>query len=181
MTFDLSQYDYDLPKELIAVDPIEPRDSSRLLVYDTAKDKVSFDVFRNLEKYLQEQSLIVFNNTKVLPARTLLYKATGGKVEVLFLINEPMENGSIKAMVDRKIKIGGKLSFESGESFKVINQEGKIFFLKPEFEIKHLNELLEKFGQTPIPKYLKEATLKESKLRNRYQSVFAKNPASVAA
>jgi S-adenosylmethionine:tRNA ribosyltransferase-isomerase len=175
----LAEYDYLLPEELIANSPAEPRDSSRLLVYKTATDEIIFDEFKNLDKYLNSNYLMVLNDTKVVPARVVLAKPTGGKVELLFLTNEPSKNGTVKAIADRKINIGDILKLHKYE-FKVVDQNEKAFVLRPLFD-SDLLEFLDKHGTTPIPKYLKQTKLMEKDLRGRYQSVFAQKPASVAA
>ena len=76
----LDQFDYTLPKELIAQEPIHPRHNSRLFIYDRAKDQISHEHFYDLPKRLNEQHVLVLNNTKVFPARLFGYKKTGGKV-----------------------------------------------------------------------------------------------------
>ena len=83
----LDDYNYHLPPELIANAPASPRDSARLFVYDTKTDKVTFDTFRNIDRYLPKPSLLIFNNTKVVPARLWLKKESGGKVQVLLMMN----------------------------------------------------------------------------------------------
>ena len=177
--FNLNKYFYNLPDELISNKPAEPRDTARLLVYDTSKNSIKFDVFKNLHLYIPKKSLFVFNDTKVLPARVVLKKDTGGKVEILFLINEVGDRGLIKAISDRKLSVGQKIYFPNGKFLTIIEQKEQFFYLKPSF--KNLPLLLEKYGITPIPKYLGKTNLNEKELRKRYQSIFAKTPASVAA
>ena len=119
----ISDYDYDLPNDLIAREPSEPRDSCRLFVYNIKKDKITFDYFYNLQKYLPENSFLVLNDTKVLPSRVIMYKQSGGKVEVLFLVDEIASSSAtprndnkvniVPVIVDRKIIVGEKLSFRS--------------------------------------------------------------------
>ena len=187
--FDLSKYNYILPKELIADKPANPRDSSRLFVYDTKKDEIIFDVFSNLDKYLPKDTLLVFNNTKVLPARVILKKEKeinsergGGKVEVLFFVNELLPGDKIiKGLSDRKIIPGKHLYFPDGKKLKITDQDERFFFFEPDFDIRELPDLLFKYGITPIPKYIDNTTLSEDELREKYQSVFAEKPASVAA
>ena len=82
-----SSYDFHLPQELIATHPAEPRDSSRLLVYDRQTDTITHARFYDIEKYLPKEAAIIFNNTKVIKARLYGHKASGGKVELL--INRP--------------------------------------------------------------------------------------------
>lgn len=176
-------YSYFLPGELIAARPAAPRDSARLFVYDTARDEIAFDTFAHLGDHLPPRALLVFNNTKVVPARAELRKETGGKAEALFLVNEWDRRGPVPALMDRKIAVGATLSFgaDARAFFTVARQEENIFFLQPHFPAAKLFSLLEKKGVTPIPKYIKGIPLGERALRTRYQSVFGTRPASVAA
>ncbi|MDR3581718.1 MAG: tRNA preQ1(34) S-adenosylmethionine ribosyltransferase-isomerase QueA [Candidatus Pacebacteria bacterium] len=177
-----NRYHYDLPESLIARQPAEPRDAARLFVYDTAHDEVAFDVFSNLGAHLPARSLLVLNDTKVVPARAELKKETGGKIEVLFLVNEWRQDGSpIPALVDRKVAVGARLFFGDRRSFTVVRQNENIFYLEPNFPPDELFRLLDKKGVTPLPKYIKHSGLSEATLRKEYQAVFGKNPASVAA
>lgn len=178
---DLDQYNYVLPPELIRREPLEPRDSARLFVYDTSTDTVCFDTFRNLAEYLPERSLIVLNDTRVRPARLWLKKPTGGKIEVFVLVNEWDGEGPIPALVDRKISVGDRLSFPGGDGLVVERQDDAKFFFRLEGG-RTLFELLDTFGETPIPHYLEsEAKPDEARIRARYQTVFAERGASVAA
>src|SRR3989339_714367 len=188
----LDDYDYHLPKELIANSPASPRDSSRLFVYDTKTGTVTFDIFRNIGTHLPKPSLLVFNNTKVVPARLWLKKellptrggirAGGGKIEVLLMMNEYRTGDElIKGVVDRKILPGAKLYFQSGDYLEIMKQEEQFFFFRPSVTIPELFELLTKEGVTPIPPYIKNANIPEQVLREKYQSVLAKHAASVAA
>ena len=175
-------FDFELPERLIAGAPAEPRDSARVFVYDTKSDTVTFDVFKNIGKYIPENSLLVLNTSKVVPARVEVHKKTGGKVELLLLLNELRSHETeIKSIADRKLVVGQQLSFPGGEKLEVIRQEEQFFYMKPHFPIEKIFGLLEAHGITPIPKYIGATTLNESELRARYQSVFAENPASVAA
>lgn len=178
---DLAEYDYELPPELIRQAPLEPRDSARLFVYDTATDTIHFDIFRNIAHYLPPRSLVVLNDTRVVPARLWLKKPTGGKVEVFVLMNEWDGVGLIPALVNRKVNLGDELSFPDGSVLIVREQQEQRFF----FEImspSSLPNLLERYGTTPVPHYLEgEATPDEVSLRERYQTIFAAAGASVAA
>ncbi len=178
----LDRYDYRLPHELIATGPATPRDSSRLFVYDTRTNIVTLDVFRNLAEYIPAHACMVFNDTKVVPARLHLAKPSGGKIEVFLLLNELRPSDTtIKGMVDRRAEIGWKLSFPSGESLEVVAQDEQYFFFRPSVSIPLLWKLIDTYGETPIPKYIKGASLDEESLRQKYQSIFAEHPASVAA
>lgn len=178
----LEHYNYHLPKGLIANKPAAPRDSARLFVYHTATDTVTFDTFRNIAKHLPHPSLLVFNDTKVVPARLWLTKETGGKIEVLLMMNEYRPHDTLlKGIVDRKIAIGSTLFFKSGAELKVVKQEEQFFFFEPSVTMPMLWKLMEQEGTTPIPPYIKDTTLSERVLREKYQSVFARERASVAA
>lgn len=178
----VSKYQYDLPEELIATTPIEPRDHARVLVYDTKTDTVTIDHFYNIHNHVPHNSLLVMNTTKVVPARVVLYKPTGGKIECLFLINEGIHDGLVKIIVDRKLEPGIVITREQ-YSFDVVSQDEQFFFLKPQFPIEQLQNFFNEFGTTPTPKYLGQQSLSESDLRVRYQSLMAdtKKSASVAA
>lgn len=177
---DLKKYQYSLPPELIRKEGVEPRDSARLFVYDTRTDTVSLDVFRNVARYLPERSLIVLNDTRVLPARLWLRKETGGKIEVFVLANQIEDEKNIPVLVDRKVVVGQKVLFPNGDFFEVVGQNENIFFMKL-VSTRSLLELLEAYGETPLPHYLEGAKTEESVLRKRYQTVFAASGASVAA
>ncbi len=147
---DLSQYDYQLPPELIRKVPLEPRDSARLFVYDTVSDSVHFDTFRNVAAYLPAGSVIVLNNTRVWPARLWLRKPTGGKIEVLVLVNEWNREGLIPAVVDRKIHIGDALCFPDSSRLIAEKQEEQRFYFRLVSD-RTLFELLEAVRSDPDP------------------------------
>ena len=174
-------YQYDLPPTQIANQLAEPRDAARLLVLDTSSDKVSWDTFDNLDNYLPKEALLVLNDTKVVPARVKLRKETGGIVEGLLLINEWQGSGPVAALLSRQVKEKHKLEIGPGKYLEVVRQAGKVFYLQPLFENSEMYDLLDEVGQTPIPKYIKPAHIPEGKLREDYQSIFSRVPASVAA
>jgi len=178
----LDDYNYHLPSELIANTPTAKRDDARLFVYNTKTNDIFFDTFAHIGKYLPKPSMLVFNNTKVVPARLWLSKETGGKIEVLLMMNELRPSDTlIKGVVDRKILLGAKLFFKNGAMLTAQKQEEQFFFFKPSVAIAELWKLLDEEGVTPIPPYIKDSTLSEGALRTEYQSVLAKHPASVAA
>ncbi len=177
----LSDYDYQLPKELIALKPAEGRDSSRLFIYDTKTDTIRFDHFINLVNYLPQNSFLVMNNTKVLPARVSLIKQTGGKIKVLFLVNEKTASGVIRGMADRKLKVGDTVQFDDNHILKVVKQEEYFFTYSYDFGKEKLFDLLEQYGAMPIPPYIKNSPLSDFELKNSYQTIFAKEKGSAAA
>ena len=181
----LDNYDYFLPEKNLALSPAVPRDSSKLLIYNSVSGEIIFDRFYNLDKYLPNNSFMVMNNTRVLPARvTLLRQGFGGqakgKVVILFLVNEIIDN-IIPVMVDRKINVGEKVFLDSKNYLKVITQKENIFNLEFHFSRNHLFDLLRKYGTMPIPPYLKKSPLKRDELLEKYQTIFAKTDGSAAA
>jgi S-adenosylmethionine:tRNA ribosyltransferase-isomerase len=178
---DLNQFDYYLPKNQIAQEPASPRDHSRIFVYDTKKDTITFDYFYHLDRYLPSDSFLVLNNTKVLPARVEMKKATGGKIIVLFLVNEIKEEGLVLALVDRKVTVGEKLFFQNDYWVEVEKQKENIFTLRYHFAKEKLFDLLNRFGTMPVPLYLKNTPLARDQLLKKYQTVFAKKEGSAAA
>lgn len=178
----MHHYNYVLPSENIRKEPITPRDHSRLFVYDTTTDTVTFDYFYNLSHYLPSPSLMVINNTGVIPARVIFRKDTGGKVEGLVLMNEGVaSDGTIPVIVNGRIFPGRRLSLSPHHWFTIVRQDEQRFYLKSEFDGALLPEILGRYGVTPTPKYLGTQTLSENDLRVRYQTIFAKEKRSVAA
>lgn len=174
----LDQYDYALPESFIAQNPVNPRDSAKLLVYDRKSKRTSIDIFKNLIKYLPKNSVLVFNETKVIPARLNVTKPTGGKVSILFLAQE---GNAIRVLANKKLEPNSTLKLNNNISFSVLEKLENEYILRPSFDIQDLFHILEKYGETPIPPYIKRNTSSEKKLREEYQTVFAKQEGSVAA
>lgn len=178
----LEDYDYHLPKERIPTVPATPRDSAKLFVYNTRTNDITLSTFRHLGTFLPPRTLLVMNDTKVLPARLYLKKETGGKIEVLLSLNELCPGDTtIRGIVDRKLLVGARLFFKRRAWLDVVGQEGRSFIFKPSVSIGELPSLLQKEGHTPLPPYIKNSPLSERALRHRYQSILAKAGTSVAA
>lgn len=173
----LKKFDYELPESLIAKYPARPRDSAKLLVYIRKTDQVFFDKFYNINKYLPQNSIIVMNDTRVIPARFSLKKMTGGKIEALFIRKE---YDKIIVLLNKKVSVDSILILNRKYTFNVSSSEGKYFKLKPNFDSENIFKILDKYGKMPVPKYIK-ANFMESKLRTDYQTVFAKKDGSIAA
>lgn len=179
---DKKEYAYDLPEELIAREPAVPRDASRLLVYDTQRDTVTFGHFDEIHRFLPPDTFLVLNETKVLPSRIVLRKITGGRVKALFLVNERAEKEhTIRLFIDRKVGVGDKLFFNDTESVTVTGQDEHLFTAAIPFSRSRLYELLKEQGTMPIPLYIKNTPLNERELRDKYQTVFARRDGSSAA
>jgi S-adenosylmethionine:tRNA ribosyltransferase-isomerase len=169
----LNDYDFELPPELIANTPANPRDSARLFVYDTSIDMVAFDTFKNIGKFLPKNTLFVLNDSKVVPARLWLKKTTGGKIEVLLMINELRPKDTlVKGITDRKVEVGAKLYFNSGDFLEIIKKEEQFYYFKPSVSFANLKLLLTKEGQTPIPPYIKDTPLTEKELERTLPEYF---------
>lgn len=179
---DFSFYDYHLPPELIALEPVTPRDSAKLMVYDTVTDEVVIDTYANIDRYFPVNSTLVLNQTRVLPARLHLQKERGRPTDILFLLNEPQETERVyKVISSRHLPVGQKLRFDDDHVFTIERQDERFFYLKPHFHEHELLRMLQEYGRIPLPHYLQSTSLDEAQLRERYQTVFASQPGSVAA
>ena len=172
-----SDFYYDLPEERIAQTPAEPRDSSRLLVYDRASKTVTDRVFRDVVDYLREGDVLVVNNTKVIPARMYALTAHGGVVEILLLKRHDLKTWEVLMRPGKKGKIGVKMTIGDELSFVVkdITESGERIV---EFEYDGtFEDIISRVGTMPLPPYIKE------KLENqaRYNTVYSKVDGSAAA
>ena len=172
-----SDFYYDLPEELIAQTPAEPRDSSRMLVYDRRNDRVEHRIFRDIKNYLRAGDVLVINNTKVLPARLYAHTAHGGRVEVLLLKRISSARWEVLVKPGKKCKPGTHLTVNDELSLDVVSvtDSGERivdFACDGVFE-----EVLDRAGSMPLPPYIHE----KLKDKNRYQTVYAKTDGSAAA
>lgn len=174
-----STYFYDLPTELIAQTPIEPRDHSRLLHYNRKSGELSHNHFYDIEKFLKSGDVLVVNNTKVLPARLFGFKNTGAKIEILLQKRIDLENWEVIAKPAKRLDVGTEVIFN--ENIKcVITEKGDYGAFKVKFSFdksKAFEEHLLEIGTMPLPPYIKE----KLKNQNRYQTVYAKVDGSSAA
>ncbi len=166
----LEKYNYNLPERLIAQKPVVPRDRSRLLIYKRKNDEIIYDNFLNLTKYLPKKSVLVFNETKVLPARIFLKKETGGRVEILYL---KRKNKLVEALADKKLAINSKIFLNSKKGFLVVGQNKNIYYLKPLFS--NVENFFQKYGQMPIPPYIKNSPLSRKELKKNIRLFLLKN------
>lgn len=177
MQYRKSDFYYRLPEELIAQTPAEPRDSSRLLVYDRKSGKTEHKIFRDVADLLNAGDVLVINNTRVLPARMYAHTENGGAVEVLLLKRLDKDRWEVLVKPGRKCPVGKRL-FVSEELFLTVEDitpSGERivrFYYDGVFE-----SILERVGSMPLPPYIK--TKLENK--NRYQTVYAKTDGSAAA
>lgn len=174
----LSEFDYYLPKELIAQTPIDKRDESRLMILDKNTGKIEHKVFKDIINYLEPGDCLVRNNTKVIPARLYGKKETGANVEFVLLKN--LEGDVWEAMVrpGNKLHIGAKVIFGNGLLQAEILDNLPDGTRKVKFSYDGIfNEILDKIGLMPLPPYIHES-LKDN---SRYQTVYAKFEGSAAA
>ena len=178
----LSDFDYPLPESLIAQAPVTPRDASRLLVLPPGDGPSAHRTFSELDALLAPGDLLVFNDTKVIPARLVGRKATGGKVELLLC--EPLEGGlgrrwRAMGQASKPIRAGATVELD-GLTATVDAVEGEGFYLVTlDREGGALLEALERAGRIPLPPYIRRAPSQED--RERYQTVWARAPGSAAA
>lgn len=175
---DLLDFDFVLPKSLIGQTAIEPRDSCRLLMYQRNSKQISHHVFGDLTRILDDNTVLVLNDTKVFPARLFGVKNTGGKTEILLL--KQLSQNCYSAIGKGKNKVGTKIVFSpdlSGEITKNNEGEVEITFNQSGFA---LIEKIDQLGKTPLPPYI-QSVVKEKDLRIQYQTIYAKEKGSAAA
>ncbi len=174
--FKLQSYFYQLPSDLVAQKPCAHRDRARLLIIDRDQGTLRHDTFNHLNNYLPLNSHLVVNNSKVIPARLLGSRSTGGAVEI-FLLN-PLEDGySFEVLLRplKKIREREEINFGSGISAILADKEKRIV----RFNKKNITRHLQKVGHIPLPPYIKRPDTPRD--RKDYQTVYAKQPGSVAS
>jgi S-adenosylmethionine:tRNA ribosyltransferase-isomerase len=174
----LGLYDFAVPKELIAQAPASPRDAARLLVHRRGTGETTDAQFRDVGQYLPPGSLLVLNETKVVPAKLHLQRSTGGTVSVLIL---GREGGGLKAFADHKLTVGEALVLADGHAFTVEAHREKEWILVPSFPFAALRDVFETHGAMPLPPYIKQTPLSPQEQRREYQTVFAREEGSIAA
>ncbi|MCI6085331.1 tRNA preQ1(34) S-adenosylmethionine ribosyltransferase-isomerase QueA [Selenomonas sp.] len=174
----LSDFDYDLPEERIAQTPIEPRNASRLMVLDPVAKTIGHDHFYNLKNYLTPGDTLIFNDTRVLPARLIGHRdQTGGKVEVFLLRRLDADHWETLVKPGKKAQVGNVINFSDELSCTVTEHTdfgGRIVEFRYEgiFE-----EILDRLGETPLPPYIHE----KLEDKERYQTVYNREEGSAAA
>lgn len=167
------ELNYDFPKELIAKEPTSPRDMARLMVVDRNENKFEHSVFLELDKYLKSGDVLVFNKSKVFPAR-IYTKNKGKKIEVLFL--EEVRAMKWEVMIGGKVDNGDVLNF--GHDFSAIVIKDDKIFLEVSKTKNKVFDFLNKYGQTPLPPYIKRKANQKDK--KNYQNIFADKVGSAA-
>lgn len=173
----VTDFDYELPQELIAQHPMEPRDHSRLLVVDKHTGELQHKHFYDLVDYLRPGDVLVFNDTRVIPARLHGTKDTGAHVEVFLLTRRDATDWEVLVRPGKKLQVGARINFSDELSCEVIEHTdfgGRVVRFKYEgiFE-----EILDRLGETPLPPYI-TAPLED---KERYQTVYNRERGSAAA
>ena len=177
--YDINYYDYDLPEELIAQSPLEDRSSSKLLLLDKSTGEIKDETFKNIINYLHSGDTLVLNDTKVMPARLIGTKEeTGAVIEVLLLKDMGSDTWEVLSRPQKRLHKGDIVTFGEGQlKIKVIEKlNDGITHVKLIYN-GILYEILDKLGTMPLPPYIHEKLLDQS----RYQTVYAKNVGSAAA
>lgn len=175
---DLKEFDFVLPQELIAQEPVFPRDICRLMVLHRETQAIEHRVFRDILHYLESGDVLVLNDTKVIPARLFARKErTGGKVEILFLgerdgLWECLLSGSRLRPLQILV-----LEEDSSIRFEILERKESFWILRPLFSQGETQEILSRFGHTPTPPYVKKRDIP----LEAYQTVYARVPGSCAA
>ncbi len=183
----LSDFNFELPQELLAEFPAENRDESRLMVLNREKRTIEHHQFKDVINYFDEGDVMVLNNTKVFPARLFGNKEkTGARIEVFLLreLNEEQRLWDVLVDPARKIRIGNKLYFGDDDSLvaEVIDNttsRGRTLRFLFDGSYEEFRKKLKQLGETPLPKYIKRDPVPEDK--KRYQTIYAKNEGAVAA
>lgn len=186
----LSQFQFELPEELIAQYPLEERDESRLMVVHRESGKIEHKIFKDVLDYYDDGDTFIFNNTRVFPARLFGKKEkTGARIEVFLLRELNKEQRLWDVLVDpaRKIRVGNKLYFTDEEDNEILVAEvvdnttsrGRTIRFLFEDTDDAFNNCLGKLGNTPLPKYINREPEKID--RERYQTIYAKELGAVAA
>ncbi len=194
MSKQLSDFDYPLPERLIAQHPAAQRDASKLMRLSGHAGKISHHVFSELPTLLREGDLLVVNDTKVIPAKFYCNRASGGKIEGLYLLNNPSGEWDVLLKNARRCKIGEVLTFFSagsdntsagltGPGLELLeNLSGGRWRVRPT-PAGEAEDILQKFGTAPLPPYIKRTATDQPACEDqqRYQTVYATRPGAVAA
>lgn len=173
-----TDFDFTLPPELIAQAPLAERSASRLLLVDCAAQSREDRLFTELPQFLRPGDLLVFNDTRVLPARLYGRKDTGGAVEILIERVTGPHEATVQLGVSKKPKEGGRIELADGSHAVVLGRDDEFFRLRFESP-EPLEKLLSKLGEMPLPPYIERHA--DASDMERYQTVFAREPGAVAA
>lgn len=183
MPLKTQSYDYTLPQELIATEPVTPRDSCKLLVYNRKDKSITHTIFSKINDFIPKKCAVLCNDTKVIKARIFGKKASGGKIELL--INKPLDANRISCLIRGKVQKGMHLYFDQeviAEVLELCEDGSRIVSFSQQKHLLGFEELilvLERIGHIPLPPYMQRDDNKSDE--SEYQSVFSQNAGAVAA
>ncbi len=182
----IRDFDFNLPEELIAQEPSLERDRSRLMVVDRKSGLIEHRLFFEITDYLKPGDLLVINDTKVIPARLMGRKGTGGRAEVFLLEKDDKEENSWECLVGgKRIRSGVMIEFDDNLKGEVLEEVGDGRFKIRFHSDRPFDEVLEEVGQVPLPPYIKRGQGAEvrgqGEDKERYQTIFAEKKGAVAA
>jgi len=173
----LSEFDYYLPQELIAQEPISCRDECRLLVLNRKEKSFKETVFKDMVKFINKDDLLILNDTCVLKARLIAKRKTGGQLEILLLKEKEPGVWEVLVKPGRKARIGESILFAKGKFIARILEKTPFGGRLVKFSPSDISGLINQYGRLPLPHYIK----KEPKEPSCYQTVYAKAEGAVAA
>lgn len=178
----ISDFDYELPEELIAQKPLAERDASRMLTVNRADGSLRDSPFTEFPDHLRANDVLVLNNTKVFPARLIGKRIpSGGSIEILLLSELQMAVWQVLARPARRLRIGSRIEFDAKLQAHITaaNPDGTRVI---EFEQKqNLQELIDELGEAPLPPYIKRTHTADENDRERYQTIYARQRGAIAA
>lgn len=185
--FSLADLDYDLPEALVAQEPLVRRDASRMLVVDRNAGRVSDHSITDLPTALRPKDLLVLNNTKVLPAKFVAHRVTGGKIGGLFVHEEALGLWRVMLQGSRHLRLGEALSVSAkdettGATLTIAENLGGGFWRVRVEPTHSAVQVLSTIGQTPLPPYIHRTEMADDGVdRDRYQTIYAQCPGAIAA
>jgi S-adenosylmethionine:tRNA ribosyltransferase-isomerase len=184
----LKDFDYHLPEELIAQHPCNLRDHSRMMVIKRKMEEVECKTFQDLPEYLKKDDVLVINDTKVIPARLIGKKETGGMIEILLLSRRCRCSGSLQTWEAllrpaKRVSIGTRILFSKECEARLIDRLSDKKWAVEFLTSNGFDHFLEKYGKAPLPPYIKRNKENTKSLEDidRYQTIYARHPGSVAA
>jgi len=177
----IDEFDYELPAELIAQQPLELREGSRMMVIDRSTRTLKDEQFAQIAQYLREGDVLVLNNTKVFPARLIGRSETGAQVEIFLVEEEEPGRWEALARPAKRLHAGKRVHFGRTLTARVLEKkvDGRLLV---EFDSAgDLNANIDRLGQTPLPPYIRREMGELDKDRDRYQTVFARERGAIAA
>jgi S-adenosylmethionine:tRNA ribosyltransferase-isomerase len=184
----VKEFDFNLPEELIAQHPCEPRDNSRMMVVNRKHESIECRYFRDIPDYLDTDDVLVINDSKVIPARLIGTKPTGGTIEILLLSDKGADSPrthtwEVLLRPAKRVKIGTTIVFDTHARAEVIERTSEKKWILDFKTEQTFESFLEQYGRAPIPPYIKRSRTTEKDRHDlaRYQTVYASMPGSVAA